>query len=255
MPAKIDHAWRLLGTTFSFFVFGMGGLALSIFMVPVLYCLPGDELTRTRRAQRFIHRLFQLYIRMMRFLGILTYEIDDIEKLQDARLILANHPSLLDVVFLISMMPNANCVVNGNLSRNFFTRGPIKAAGYIMNEEAADVIAAAARVIDDGQALIVFPEGTRTNPSKELHFKRGAANVAIRTGSDITPVLIYCAPTTLTKNERWYQIPEKRMHYRFLVRDQLKINQYTENLCPSRGARNLSADLLNYFNRELKTYG
>ena len=124
-----------------------------------------------------------------------------------------------------------------------------------MNEEAADVIAAAARVIDDGQALIVFPEGTRTSPSKELQFKRGAANIAVRTGSDITPVLIYCAPTTLTKNERWYQIPDKPMHYRFLVRDQLNINQYKENLLPSRGARNLSADLLNYFNRELKTYG
>jgi 1-acyl-sn-glycerol-3-phosphate acyltransferase len=255
MLTKINYVWRLLGTAFSFIVFGVGGLALSVFMVPVLYCLSGDELTRTRRAQRFIHRLFQLYIRMMRFIGILTYQIDDIDKLQDAKLILANHPSLLDVVFLISMVPNANCVVNGQLSRNFFTRGPIKAAGYIMNEEAEDVIAAAARVIDDGQTLIVFPEGTRTNPSKELQFKRGAANVAIRTGSDITPVLIYCAPTTLTKSESWYQIPDKPMHYRFLVRDQLKVDQYIENLCPSRGARNLSADLLNYFNRELKTYG
>jgi len=244
-----------LGTAFSFFVFGMGGVVLSIVIVPVLYFLPGDELTRTRRAQRSIHRLFQLYIRMMRFLGVLTYQIDGIEKLQDAKLILANHPSLLDVVFLISMVPNANCVVKGQLTRNFFTRGPIKAAGYIMNEEAADVIAAAARVIDDGQALIVFPEGTRTNPSKELQFKRGAANIAIRTGSDITPILIYCVPTTLTKNERWYQIPEKRMHFRFLVRDQLKIDRYIENLSPSRGARNLSADLLNYFNRELKTHG
>jgi 1-acyl-sn-glycerol-3-phosphate acyltransferase len=251
---KIDHAWRWFGTAFSFLAFGVGGVVLSIFFVPVLYCLPGDELTRERRAQQAIHQIFHMYIEMMRFLGVLTYQIDGIEKLKGARLILANHPSLLDVVFLISMVPNANCVVKGKLTRNIFTRGPIKAAGYIINEEGSDVITAAARVFNNGQALIIFPEGTRTTPSKILQFKRGAANIAVRTGSDITPVLIYCTPTTLTKNEHWYQVPRKRMHFQIQVRDHLAIDRYVKNLRPSRGARNLTADLVKYFNKELHAH-
>jgi 1-acyl-sn-glycerol-3-phosphate acyltransferase len=255
MVAHIELAWRWLVTAFSYLVFGLGGLVFTLFVVPLINLLPGDSLARSKRAQWTIHSLFRLYVRMMRLLGVLTYQIEGAEKLRDARLILANHPSLLDVVFLISMVPNANCVVKGKLTRNFFTRGPIKAAGYIINHEAADVISAAARVMDDGQALIIFPEGTRSNPGSGLRFRRGAANVAIRTGSAITPVLIYCNPAGLTKSNRWYQVPDKRIHFRFLVMDQLSIDRYIDDPRPSRSARKLSIDLKSYFNKELESHG
>jgi 1-acyl-sn-glycerol-3-phosphate acyltransferase len=192
---------------------------------------------------------------MMRFLGVLSYEIVNAEKLGDARLVLANHPSLLDVVFLISLMPNANCIVKGHLTRNFFIRGPVKAAGYIVNETAEAAIADADRAFRNKQCLIIFPEGTRTTQSEALKLKRGAANVAIRTGSDITPVLIYCDPTTLTKNERWYQIPPRRMHFRILVKDKISIEQYSTNISPSKGARMLTRDLTEYFEKELRANG
>jgi 1-acyl-sn-glycerol-3-phosphate acyltransferase len=255
MLARIEIAWRWLVTAFSYLMFGLGGLMFSIVAVPVLFCLPGGKPARTRRTQQSLHFLLRAYVRMMRLLGVVTYQIEGIEKLQGSRLILANHPSLLDVVFLIAMVPNACCVVKGKLTRNFFTRGPIRTAGYIINEAAADVIDAAARAMAAGQTLIIFPEGTRTDPARaSLHFRRGAANVAIRTVSAITPVLIYCQPAGLTKNQRWYQVPAKRMHLRFLVMDQYSIDHYL-NDPPSRGARNLSADLMDYFSSELKAHG
>jgi 1-acyl-sn-glycerol-3-phosphate acyltransferase len=255
MPRRIEFAWRWLVTAFSYLMFGLGGLVFTIVVVPLLFCLPGGQRARVRRAQRILHRLFQGYVRMMSLLGGITYQIEGAEKLAGARLVLANHPSLLDVVFLISMVPNACCVVKGKLTRNFFTRGPINTAGYIINEETSAVIAAAARAMDDGQTLIIFPEGTRTDPSLGMQFRRGAANVAIRTCSAITPVLIYCSPAGLTRNQRWYQVPEKRMHLRFRVMDQLSIDRYLENPRPSRGARDLSDDMMNYFCRELEAHG
>lgn len=255
MLRRLELAWRWLVTAFSYLVFGLGGLLISVVAVPLLTLLPGGKVARTRRTQWLLHRLLRAYVRMMRLIGVLTYEIEGVEKLRGARLILANHPSLLDVVFLISMVPQANCVVKGKLTRNFFTRGPIKAAGYIINEEAADVIGAAQDSMDGGQSLIIFPEGTRTDPFGELEFRRGAANVAIRTGSAITPVLVYCSPPGLTKAQRWYQVPERRMHLRFLVMEQFSIDRYLEDPRPSRAARNLTDDLLDYFNRELETHG
>ena len=148
MAERIEFAWRWFGTAFSYLVFGLGGIVFTIVVVPALYCFPGDSRARTRRAQWALHRLLQIYVRMMSLLGVITYDIEGVEKLRGARLILANHPSLLDVVFLISMVPNACCVVKGKLTRNFFTRGTIKAVGYIMNEEAAGVIDAAARAAE-----------------------------------------------------------------------------------------------------------
>ena len=121
MLRRVELAWRWLGTAFSYLTFGLGGLVFSILVVPLLYLLPDGQAARTRRVQWMLHRMLQGYVRMMSVLGVVSYEIEGVEKLRGARLILANHPSLLDVVFLISMVPHANCVVKGGLTRNFFT--------------------------------------------------------------------------------------------------------------------------------------
>lgn len=252
ITVRLFHAWRWLGTAFSFFVFGLGGILLPVVVVPVLYTLPGDSLTRERRAQKVIHNSFRFYIGMMRFLGVLRYELKGVEKLKEAKLILANHPSLIDVIFLISLVPNANCVVKGKLARSLFTRGPIRAAGYIINDDQAiDVIESAKEAFEKGHALIVFPEGTRTTPGQLPVLKRGAANVAVRAEADITPVIIECTPTTLTKSDRWYQVPSRQVRFRIEIKDPIDIGQYLPNSCPSKSARKLTRDLSNYFNKEL----
>lgn len=252
IQARINHAWRWFGTAFSFLVFGVGGILLPIIVMPVLYVLPGSAEQRERRGQQVIHQAFRFYIGLMKFLGVLSYEVDGLEKLSNARLILANHPSLIDVIFLIALVPNASCVVKGKLTRNPFTRGPIKAAGYIINEESDKVIAAAGDAFDKGRALIIFPEGTRTTPGKPMQLKRGAANVAIRATADITPVLISCRPTTLTKEDRWYQVPSSKVRMRIQVNDAIPVAPYLQDSTPSVAARQLTADLADYFDKELR---
>lgn len=254
LSARINHGWRWCGTVFSFFIFGLGGILLPVIAVPVLFLMPGTERQRERRAQGIIHHSFRFYIGMMKFLGVLSYELEGEDKLPQAKLILANHPSLIDVIFLIALVPNANCVVKGGLVRNPFTRGPIKAAGYIINESSEEVISAAAEAFAKGDALIIFPEGTRTTPRQQVRLKRGAANVAIRTAADITPVLIECVPTTLSKQNRWYHVPVEKVHFRIKVCENISVAPYLAESAPSVGARKLTADLAEYFNKELILY-
>ncbi|MFP8966874.1 lysophospholipid acyltransferase family protein [Pokkaliibacter sp. CJK22405] len=255
MLARLNHLWRWCGTAFSFLVFGVGGILLPVVLIPLLYCLPGNSKQREVRAQRTIHHAFRGYIGMMKYLGVLRYDLEHIERLRQAKLVLANHPTLIDVIFLIALIPNANCVVKGKLLRNPFTRGPVKAAGYIINEDNEKVIAAAAEAFAKGHALIVFPEGTRTTFGDQLQFKRGAANIAIRTAADITPVLISCTPSTLTKQDRWYQVPAAKVHIRIRVNEVISVASYLQEPTPSVAARRLTADLAEYFSEELKTYG
>jgi len=255
MSYRISYAIRWVGTALSFTLFGLGGILIPLIGMPVIHLLPGDELCRENRAKKLIQVSFRAFIGFMKFFKVLTYQIDGVEKLKDARLVLANHPTLIDIIFLISLIPNANCVVKGKLVSNPFTRGPIKTAGYIINDEAEDIIAAASEVFAKGQALIVFPEGTRTTPSQPLKFKRGAANIAIRTGTEITPVMIDCTPLSLTKNSPWYRIPPKSMHFQVEVMENFEIKQYVENTPPSLGARMLTRDLCGYFTKELEIYG
>jgi len=252
MMNDINRIWRWLGTAFSFFLFGLGGLVLTFLVFPLLsVCSIKNKQQKQQRMQKAVQLCFQLFIGCMSSLGVLSYDIRGAHKLKAAKLILANHPSLLDVVFLISLTPNACCVVKGRLTQNIFLRGPIKAAGYIVNSDSNTLIDAAKESINLDNALIIFPEGTRTDQPHDLVFKRGAANIAIRCDVPITPVLITCTPTTLTKNDRWYEVPNKKVHFSIQVNEQLPIDYLSSEVAVSKRVRQFNSDLKQYFTKEL----
>lgn len=217
-PRSDGYPWRLFATGASFVLFGLGGLLLRLLVLPLLRWLPGDATARRRRARAAISRAFHLHVQFMYRTGVLTYQVDGAERLgRPGQMIVANHPSLIDVVFLIAQIRDANCIVKQGMWRNPCTRGPVATAQYIGNSGSPEMLEQAAGVLRDGQTLIVFPEGTRTAPGQPPRFHRGAAAIALRGAKVVTPVFISVVPTTLTKAEPWYSIPHRRMHVRLRV--------------------------------------
>jgi hypothetical protein len=108
--------WRLVATGLSFALFGLGGLCLRMIVFPVLGLLPGDTTERRSRARQTVSRLFWLFVQFMYRSGVLTYEVEGAERLgRPGQLVIANHPSLIDVVVLIALIRDANCVVKQSL--------------------------------------------------------------------------------------------------------------------------------------------
>ncbi|MDN6298188.1 MAG: 1-acyl-sn-glycerol-3-phosphate acyltransferase [Halomonas sp.] len=251
----LDQYRRGLGTALSFTLFGLGGLVIGCVIAPALRLCVRDPARRRYLARELVGHVFRLFIGLMRLLGVLDYRFDGISRLQTrpGRLILANHPSLIDVVFLLGYVPQADCIIKGRLAQNPFTRGPIRAAGYITNCEPDAVLDAARQSLALGNSLILFPEGTRTHPGRPLKFRRGAANIALRTGAQITPVLIRCRPTTLTRGEPWYHIPPRKVHIALQVQDDLPVARETDQPTSVR-ARHLTRELSDYFNHELEHF-
>jgi len=109
----------VIGTGISFLTFGLGGLFLRMFVIPPMQWFIRDDLKRQRRVRRVVQRSFWLFVEWMRVLGVMTYEIHGRERLhRDGLLVLANHPTLIDVVLLVSLLPNADCVVKSAVARN-----------------------------------------------------------------------------------------------------------------------------------------
>ena len=255
MLARLNSFWRLFATGFSFLMFGLGGVILPWLAIPLLYLLPGGALQRERRAKALIHYAFRLFVELMRGLGVLTYSVADRDRLnQPGQLIFANHPSLIDVVFLIAFIKRADCVVKSSLLNNPFMRGPIKVAGYIANDDPEQVIDLAEASLQRGNSVIIFPEGTRSTPGQPIAMQRGAANIALRSNNDVVPVIISCRPTTLTKELKWYQIPERRTHFSLSLRPTIAVQDFQQKTATARAARKLTAFLEHYFTQELVSY-
>jgi 1-acyl-sn-glycerol-3-phosphate acyltransferase len=256
MPERLDRAWRLCATAFSFLLFGLGGVVLWGVLYPPAALFLRDGPAKRRRTRLLMHRLFRFYVDLMRRLGLLTYEVHGGDRLdRPGRLVAANHPSLIDVVFLIALIRNATCIVKPALAGNPAMRLPIRAADYLYADDPETLLEHCAAQLDEGGTLIVFPEGTRSAAVRENRFQRGAASIALRTGAGIVPVYIRCTPATLAKHHKWHHIPPTRVHYGFYVGEEIDPASYGGRDDRPLAARRLTRDLQHYFTEQERRHG
>ncbi len=242
------YYWRGVGTALSFGTFGLFGLLIGCTLFPLLQLAPiGDE-RRHALGRRLVQACFRTFVALMRGLRVLSYEFRGRERLgRPGQLILANHPSLIDVVFLVGFSPAACCVVKGAMWRNPFTAGVVRAAGYVRNAPTDEMIEGASAALAAGQSLVMFPEGTRSTPGAPLQFHRGAAAVALRAARFLTPVTIRVEPLTLTKQEPWYRIPPRRPHFALVVGEDLPLGDFQDGRPPPQASRALNEALLAHY--------
>ncbi len=237
--------WRIFGMGVGFALVGIGG----IFVFPLLNLFIRDHRARNELARRVIRISFRGIVGLMRWLGVFHYEIMGLERLnRRGLLILANHPTLLDIVFLGAFVEQADCIVKNALWRNPFTHATVRAAGYIRNDDEETLLQRCIASVRDGSNLIIFPEGTRTPPDGWIKLKRGAANIAVRGVRNITPVLIRCTPRMLGKGEKWWQVPRRSAHFQIEVHEDIEIRRFiTEAGSAPLAARHLTRYLQNLF--------
>ena len=245
------YLWRLFMTGASFVLFGLGAVVVGIVLLPLVRIIPASRERKRDRARTVMRLALRLFIGVMHRSRGLTYEFRGTERLGlPGQMILANHPSLIDVVFLLAFVPGAGCVVKAGLWRNPLTRAAVTLVEFIRNDSTAVMIEAASRALNDAQPLIFFPEGTRTRPGEPLAFHRSGANIALRAASRVTPVYIRVEPTTLTKAEPWYRIPVRRPHWTLVVGEDIDLQPYRGAPLPV-ASRTLNEGLQAHYTEEL----
>jgi 1-acyl-sn-glycerol-3-phosphate acyltransferase len=250
----LDYPWRLAATGFSFAFIFAGGALLALTAFPAIALVSGPEAVRRRRVQYLIHLIFRFYIRMLIFLRLIDLEIESVAKLRDGagRLVIANHPTLLDVVLLMALAPHVQCIVKKELWENRYLGSVVRAAGYIRNDlEPEALLAACGTAMAEGNSLIVFPEGTRSQPGRSMRLHRGFANIATLLQSDILLVTITCDPRTLTKGEAWWTIPPVRPRFRVAVGECLDVASMSDSEYRSVTARKLVRFIEGYYAERL----
>ncbi len=185
------YCMRVFMKLFSFFLFGIGTIVLVGVLFPVMrLCIHPRERFR-RDARRLVSLCMRFFTGIMYCLGVVRLEPGDRAAYQRfaSKIVVANHPSLLDVVMLLSLIPNADCIVQGSLSRNIVA-GVVRQL-YILNYLDFDRLSAACiSSLREGNCIIIFPEGTRTPRSAPVKLKKGAARLSLLSGCGIVPIRI-----------------------------------------------------------------
>ncbi len=190
-----------------YLIFGGLGSAISIVCLPLAAVFRGE---RARRfGQRFISRLFAFFVWYLRTTGLLELEASDLFRLRNSRglVIVANHPSLLDVVFIVSQLPHVCCLMKASLVRNVVLCGTAKLAGYVDNSSAAGLVRTCEDRLLSGGNLLIFPEGTRTHGRELGPFKMGFALMAQRTQAPVQTLLIKINSNFLGKGWPFFKQP------------------------------------------------
>jgi 1-acyl-sn-glycerol-3-phosphate acyltransferase len=206
--------WRRLWTALSFLLFGLGALGFGLLVFPLLLLLVWSRSRRERMARWMIGRLFGGFIRFMG-LFVLSWTLEGLplSSRDGGRVVVANHPTLIDAVFLLWCFPGADCVVKASHWRNPLMMFAVRAAGYLPNDDDEVVLEEGVRRVRAGRTLLLFPQGTRTRPGEEPQFRRGGAVIAARAGAPLQPVRIRCEPPALRKGEPWLSVPSRRGHF------------------------------------------
>ncbi|MBR9970175.1 lysophospholipid acyltransferase family protein [Magnetospirillum sulfuroxidans] len=254
MRLNPGRVWRALGVGFFLMLIGVGGTLMAVTVFPLLTLVSRDPVTRQRRVLYAIHLAFRLYCGGIRWMGVASIETVGTERLRALRgaLIVANHPSLLDVVMIMAATPSVQCIVKAGLWRHPFFRLTVGGARFIRNDlEPEALLAACAEALREGRNLIVFPEGTRTLPGVRPKLQRGFANMAIAVACPVQVVTITCDPPILHKGHSWWRAPEKRSCFRLEVGELLDVGQFTHGRARPLAARRMVAYLENFYAEKL----
>ncbi|MBK2124793.1 lysophospholipid acyltransferase family protein [Fangia hongkongensis] len=254
--AKLNYVWRVVATGVCFISFFLGSIVLAYFvMLPILWCVKKlkDKEHSQKTAQWMISGAFSVFVKLMQILGLAKFEFIGFEKLQQDQgcLFIANHPTLIDYVVITSRLSACDNIVKSAMWERKFIRHIISQAGYIPNIEPEKTFKCIERTLAKGNNLLMFPEGTRSTPKSPIQIKRGAAQIAIRTGAPIRLIHIVCKPSTLAKNDKWYTIPTTKPVFSVIVGDKLiskDILNDTKEL-PSLAARKLTVILQKHIDK------
>lgn len=253
MGSKIDWIKRFLATLIGFIIFGIAGILLKIILYPYTKNYPNNDLRIQLQGRRIVGKSWRFFVKFLIFSGVLEVKYQGFERLGRAgQLVLANHPSLLDVLLIFSKEFGLNCIVKQALMKNPVMTSPIKACGFLLNTESEALLESAHKVLEQ-QALLVFPEGTRTDWDGVIKFHRGAVSIGLRSAKIITPVVIKMRPLGFKKGQPWYKISSHKICYEITVGEDIEPKEWLKSKPLPIASRLLNEYLENYFNLHTHT--
>lgn len=204
------RVWMAAVASLIYWTIGATGFFLLALLLSPL--LPAD---RSRGiGQNLLHQAFAGYVALLRLFGIVRCEFIGFEQLEREPvgiIIAPNHPAIWDAVFIIGRLPGLTCILKSSLLRNPFLAGGVRLARFIPNDPPHEMVKRCVHSLQNGERLLLFPEGTRTRKSEGVvnEFRGGIALVARHSKAPVWPVFVRTDGDYGSKGRPLWHVPER----------------------------------------------
>lgn len=222
MPRPI----RMLAVASAYVGFLFVGGLLAHVLLPLTLLGTRDPDERVEKAQALFHRSMRRFVGYMSALRLVTLRAPELPELLTRGgpvLVIANHPSLLDVVMLTATFPRLTYVAKATWFESAFIGRLLRECGHIPGPDDATPAAGTItmqhmlEVLARGRSVLVFPEGTRSPLGRLLRFSRGAFEAAARARVPLLPCVISVDPPVLRKGLPWTEVPDDPVRFELRV--------------------------------------
>ena len=196
---------RSILAVFCFFIFGIGAVILNFLLFP--FIKNNKEL-----CSDIIHNTWRFFVNLMMFLKLFRLDVKNLEKIEN-KVIVSTHPSFIDIVILIALIPRSPCFVKKELAHNPILKNLVTSI-FITNEVELDELKSESKkMLDRGFNVIIFPSGIRHRRDEFPKIRKGASLVALNAGKNIVPIKMFSDRDFLFINQPFYAVSDRCVNF------------------------------------------
>lgn len=213
---------------FAFLFFGFGASILNFFVFPLIHIFIKDEKNRKYKYSDIIHSTWNIFIKFLELLTLIKVNTNDIEKLKNIKnkVIVSTHPSFVDIVILIALIPHSSCFVKKELATNPIINRLVTSIFITNDVDLEGLKTKSKEVLDLGFNLIIFPSGIRHHKDEYPKIKKGASLVALNASKDIIPIKLFADGDFLFINKPFYDGDEKTVNFEVEVCEKINLSDF-----------------------------
>ena len=162
-------------------------------------------------------------------------------------ILICNHPTRLDALWLLAKFSNVRCVYKASLKNSIFSDYAARATGFIPNSTGRNAVRRASKELSEGISLAIFPEGTRTEQMPLNPLNAGYVLIAKDAEADIQTIIVQCNSAIMTKRVPLLKPPKMPIYYNIYIGKRFKVSI-------GDSSRNVNAEIQQYMYEQISNY-
>lgn len=209
---------NILGRIFAFWALIVFVVTMFIFFIPIwIISIQKDPW----RSNAF-NKITRVWMSLFLYLSGVRISVKGKSNFKDKQnyIVVSNHNSLMDVPLTTPFLPGGNKTIAKIEMAKIPIFGTIYKTGSVLvdrksEESRKNSFIEMKQVLDMGLHMCIYPEGTRNKTKEPLQrFHNGAFKLAIDTGKEILPAVIFNTAKVLPANKSFFLWPVKiKMHF------------------------------------------